>query len=395
MGNANSSTDALQDLAQQQQQNTVDDAAKPKYENELKVAIEAVQTASQVSKAVFNKLVAGDVLNKNDNSPVTVADFSVQAVIIHLVKKAFPEDNFVAEESAHDLKTQQELKSKVIELTNSALPEPGLTEEEVLTAIDHGVHGVGPTGRYWVLDPIDGTKGFLRGGQYALCLALIENKEIVVGVLGCPNLAINDKTGSLLYATKGGGAFQRALDEDTAKPIRVSDVSDPKLAIVCESVEAGHTSHNDADEIAKALNISTTPIRMDSQAKYASVARGDSSIYLRLPTSATYQEKVWDHAAGYLIVHEAGGQVTDIHGVPLDFSEGRTLKKNSGVIATNKKLHPKVLGAVEWVLFPPVQKFKITIKRHAPNSQDVKDQIAKGLGIDASLITVEDEKASA
>jgi len=77
----------------------------------------------------------------------------------------------------------------VIELTNSALPEPGLTEDEVLTAIDHGVHGVGPTGRYWVLDPIDGTKGFLRGGQYALCLALIENKEIVLGVLGCPNLA--------------------------------------------------------------------------------------------------------------------------------------------------------------------------------------------------------------
>jgi len=50
--------------------------------------------------------VGADVVNKNDNSPVTVADYSVQAVIIHLVKKAFPEDNFVAEESAHDLKNQ-------------------------------------------------------------------------------------------------------------------------------------------------------------------------------------------------------------------------------------------------------------------------------------------------
>jgi len=93
-------------------------------------------------------------------------------------------------------------------------------------------------------------------------------------------------------------------------------------------------------------------------------------------------------------VHEAGGQVTDIHGVPLDFSEGRTLKKNSGVIATNKKLHPKVLGAVEWVLFPPVQKFKITIKRQAPSSQELQDSLSKGLGIDASLITVEDEKGN-
>lgn len=181
------------------------------------------------------------------------------------------------------------------------------------------------------------------------------------------------------------------IDGGDEKTIHISDAADPKNAVVCESVEAAHTSHGDAQEIASVLGITSTSVRMDSQAKYAAIARGEASIYLRLPTSATYEEKVWDHAAGYLIVKESGGEVTDIHGVPLDFTQGRTLKKNSGVIATNKKLHARVLGAVEWVLFPPIQKFKVTIKRHAPTAEDLKNHVATACGIDKSLIQVEED----
>lgn len=89
---------------------------------------------------------------------------------------------------------------------------------------------------------------------------------------------------------------------------------------------------------------------MDSQAKYGSIARGAGDIYLRLPVKATYQEKIWDHAAGDLIVREAGGQVTDIHGKRLDFSVGRTLANNKGVIAAPAAVHAKVLEAVQEVL---------------------------------------------
>jgi 3'(2'), 5'-bisphosphate nucleotidase len=85
---------------------------------------------------------------------------------------------------------------------------------------------------------------------------------------------------------------------------------------------------------------------MDSQCKYAAVARGDVSIYLRLPKDKSYQEKIWDHAAGSLIVSEAGGRVTDIHGRSLDFSKGRGLQNNEGVVATNGKLHEKILNAI-------------------------------------------------
>ena len=89
---------------------------------------------------------------------------------------------------------------------------------------------------------------------------------------------------------------------------------------------------------------------MDSQCKYGAVARGDASIYLRLPTRADYEEKIWDHAAGWMVVTEAGGRVTDVRGEPLDFSIGRTLRNNKGVVATNGRIHDSVISAVRAVL---------------------------------------------
>lgn len=89
---------------------------------------------------------------------------------------------------------------------------------------------------------------------------------------------------------------------------------------------------------------------MDSQAKYVAVSRGQADIYLRLPVSATYQEKIWDHASGNILVTEAGGTVTDKDGNALNFGVGRTLKENKGVIVAEKSIFPKVLEAVKQVL---------------------------------------------
>lgn len=126
----------------------------------------------------------------------------------------------------------------------------------------------------------------------------------------------------------------------------MNEITDPSTASFCESVEAGHSSHGQQAAIAKALGITKDSTRMDSQAKYGSIARGDGDIYLRLPVSATYQEKIWDHAAGNLIVQEAGGIVTDSLGKKLDYSVGRTLKNNKGVMAAAKGIHQKVLDEV-------------------------------------------------
>ena len=123
-----------------------------------------------------------------------------------------------------------------------------------------------------------------------------------------------------------------------------------EVHIFCESVEAGHSSHGDQFAIASKLGVTKPSVRMDSQAKYGSIARGAGDIYLRLPVSATYQEKIWDHAAGDLIVREAGGQVTDTLGRRLDFSKGRTLAENKGVVAAPSAVHGQVLEAVKEVL---------------------------------------------
>jgi 3'(2'), 5'-bisphosphate nucleotidase len=101
--------------------------------------------------------------------------------------------------------------------------------------------------------------------------------------------------------------------------------------------------------VAALLGIRSEPYRIDSQCKYAAVARDDASIYLRLPTRADYRERIWDHAAGSLLVECAGGTVTDVEGRPLDFRHGRALERNRGVVATGGSIHAEVLEALRRV----------------------------------------------
>ncbi|KAI8063188.1 3',5'-bisphosphate nucleotidase [Gongronella butleri] len=328
------------------------------YAKERAVAIQAVLQASKVCQSVFQHLVANETLTKGDKSPVTVADFSAQAIVNTYLTKAFPEDPIVGEEDSKDLQgdTGKILRDKVFSLTNGVLDaQEKMTEDQILAAIDRGNYEGGAKGRHWALDPIDGTKGFLRGGQYAVCLALIVDGVVQLGVMGTPNLPVvaanpDGERGSLFVAVRGQGAFQRAFSQDVETPIHFAEINDTKEATFCESVEAGHSSHGDAADIASLLGITRPSIRMDSQAKYCSIARGDADIYLRLPTSKTYEEKIWDHASGNVLVTEAGGKVSDINGLPLDFSVGRTLAKNKGVIAANAKIYDNVLAAVQKVL---------------------------------------------
>jgi 3'(2'), 5'-bisphosphate nucleotidase len=101
--------------------------------------------------------------------------------------------------------------------------------------------------------------------------------------------------------------------------------------------------------VARILGITDEPLRMDSQAKYAVVARGDASLYLRLP-NGDYRENVWDHAAGSLVASEAGGRVSDADGLPLDFTTGRKLTRNRGIVACAGPIHDAVLEAVRSAL---------------------------------------------
>ncbi|MDQ8185349.1 3'(2'),5'-bisphosphate nucleotidase [Pelagicoccus sp. SDUM812002] len=321
-------------------------------DQELSIAKEAVRKASLLCSAAQRGLVDAEKHDKDDKSPVTVADYGAQAIVLSTLAKAFPSDPAVGEEDSSDLRKEEngELFARVVEYAQKI--DSSLDSDSVLAAIDRGSHGGGAAGRFWTLDPIDGTKGFLRGEQYAVALALIEDGEVVLGVLGCPNLPVDpanpdSEKGCILFAVKGQGAFQAPLsDISAAVSISTDSVSDPAQAVFCESVESGHTAHGRSAEISEALGTSVEPFRMDSQCKYAAVSRGQASVYLRLPTRPGYEEKIWDHAAGYIVLLEAGGRIADTFGQSLDFSIGRTLKNNKGIVATSPAVFESVVKAV-------------------------------------------------
>ncbi|KAL7004904.1 3'(2'),5'-bisphosphate nucleotidase [Cystobasidiomycetes sp. EMM_F5] len=343
-----------------------------KYDRELQVAVAAVLKACHVAQATFQRLVNDETVTKKDKSPVTVADYAAQALVSSLLAAHFPDDALIGEEDAKDLRTDEQasVKDKIIELANGALSRPlddekdqqawksigqgPLDTEEWLKAIDRGNAEYSKKGRVWALDPIDGTKGFLRGGQYAICLALLQDGAPVLGVMGTPNLPQDynkpGEKGALFVATKGDGAYQRNFTSSSYTPIKMASIDSLSQASFCESVEAGHTSKPLNARIAQLCGITKPPVCMDSQAKYCSIARGDGHVYLRLPVQAGYEEKIWDHASGALLVAEAGGKVSDMNGKPLDFSLGRTLAGNKGIVAAPAHLHGKVIESVQQAL---------------------------------------------
>jgi 3'(2'), 5'-bisphosphate nucleotidase len=325
------------------------------YEAERAAATLAVEKASRLCRTVQANLVDEASMSKKDKSPVTVADFGAQAVVTRVLRDSFPDLPLVGEEDAAELRDDANARLTAQVVANVNEIEPGLAADEVLDLIDYGTYEGGPKGRHWTLDPIDGTKGFLRLDQYAVALALIEEGEVVLGVLGCPNLPLDasdpeGEKGCLFVAVKGEGAYARPLATTEEQRIEVTGISDPSQANFCESVESAHSSQSDAARVANLLGITQAPFRIDSQCKYAAVSRGDASIYLRLPTRKGYEEKIWDHAAGAIVIQEAGGRVTDVRGRDLDFSIGRTLRDNLGVIVTNGHLHDRVISAVREVL---------------------------------------------
>jgi 3'(2'), 5'-bisphosphate nucleotidase len=312
---------------------------------EITTAVAAVRSAALACRAVQERLVRPETLQKGDKSPVTVADFASQAIICAELERALPRDPVVGEENSETLRHEAALLNAVVERV--AEQRDAVSAEQVLAWIDRGTADA-TAARYWTLDPIDGTKGFLRREQYAIALALIEHGRIEIGVLGCPNLPLGAGIGALFVAVRG-------------EPTRMQDLWDPRAAVrtvsvakleradqarFCESVESGHSDQDESARIAEDLGIQSEPFRIDSQCKYAAVARNDASIYLRLPTRADYREKIWDHAAGSLVVECAGGRVTDADGAPLDFTRGATLADNRGIVATCGSIHDEVIAAV-------------------------------------------------
>ncbi len=319
----------------------------------VRAARQAVADACAVCREVQQKCDEVRSVTKDDRSPVTVADFASQAVIAHRLRELDSELRLVGEENADALRATPALLEHVHRAVKRVWPEA--TTDAVLEAIDLG-GADGGAGSFWTLDPIDGTKGFLRGQQYAVSLGFVENGVPTLGVLGCPNLSPDfsrsfddpDTSGVLYVATLGAGVEECPADDANASATTVRrspfDTSGPVR--ICESVEKAHSSHDATQQILDQIGKARDPQRLDSQCKYAVVARGQADAYLRMPTKKGYIERIWDHAAGAIVATESGCIVTDVRGGTLDFSHGRGLDRNLGIVCAPAPLHEELIDAI-------------------------------------------------
>jgi len=317
-------------------------------------AVEAIRRGMLLSRQIQNEFSQQDALTKYDRSPVTIADFAVQALVARLLTSQFPQIPVVAEEDATFLRNPDHfsLLERVFRFLQPFFPD--LQMADISEWIDQGTSAPGEL--FWTLDPIDGTKGFLRGDHFAIALALIHKRTVELGVIGCPRLTeCREETadeGFLFAATRGHGAQMQPVFGGRTQPIAVSPCQDLSKLLIVESYESSHSDFSLRELLQKELAGKTPPRQIDGQVKYSILASGGADLYLRIPPprQVSYREKIWDHAAGMCIVEEAGGRVSDIFGRSLDFSRGRSLAANCGILASNGIIHDQILTVLEQIL---------------------------------------------
>ncbi|CAN1222035.1 Putative PAP-specific phosphatase, mitochondrial, partial [Linum grandiflorum] len=197
---------------------------KAKYYRELEAAVAIVERACRICVDVQSSLLSidGGIVEKKDNSPVTVADFGVQGLISYELGKLFPSIPLVAEEDSGFVRANNLVDSVVSVVNEKTSSDKPLSDDVVLEAIDRGGSAGSSFGKepatYWVLDPIDGTKGFLKGcgALYVVGLALVVEGEIVAGIMGCPNWQNSESSselGAVMIAHTGCGTWIKTLQD--------------------------------------------------------------------------------------------------------------------------------------------------------------------------------------
>jgi fructose-1,6-bisphosphatase/inositol monophosphatase family enzyme len=227
------------------------------FGREIEVAQTAAKRASRL--ALKHQETGFTAESKPDESPVTIADRESEKLIASMLTEAFPDDGILGEEGS-----QKESRS----------------------------------GRRWIIDPIDGTRDFVRGNfLWSVLIGLEQDNEVVAGVIHLPLL---DQT---CWAARGAGAWRND------SRLRVSSISDPTRAVVCANPSLPWTRSHWAQRW-----LGGTPDAI-------LLAAGEADIWIEPKVAA------WDLAAAHVILEEAGA-------VFFDFSGARTIYGGSAVACT-------------------------------------------------------------
>lgn len=351
------------------------------YSNELKIAFETIQQAAKLSQFVLSEAEKDDghdlgVVSKDDLSPVTIADFAIQALLTSTLHAHFPGDRFVGEESAGQLRANpvlldrvqaalQHIQSQVQDDAESLVRFPS-SPEEMCTMIDWcgmGTPDVG--GRIWVFDPIDGTENFVKNLVYAINVALLEDGRQVLSAVGCPNMSMEIKApasdssldpsgeGSIAFAVRGHGAFIRKLPGLYHSTVvrrlpRHAEQATDLRSVACLNTSGVPAVHEAA---AKRLGIEYPGnILLPWVMRYVLLALDVGNTTFWAYKSRSRLAKIWDHAGAILLFEEVGGKVTDVDGKDINWSAGRQMVANYGIVAAPSNLHGHILATLRGAL---------------------------------------------
>lgn len=263
------------------------------YDDELRVSLELAREAgASIVDLYEGPLEIQQKADADDREPVTQADKLANKIIVERLRQEFTDDGILAEESI-----------------------------DTLHRLDKS--------RVWMIDPLDGTTGFIDGnGDFAVQIGLTENGQCVLGVVYLP------LTGVLYRAVRGGGAWIERPDYDPEQA-RVSDhleVSTMRLA-----ASRSHRSPR-MDKVVQAFGLKEEVLRGSVGIKVGLIVEQQCDLYVHLSP----RTKQWDTCAPEIILREAGGSITDLFGQPLGYNQAQVQNRN-GVVASNGVAHNQII----------------------------------------------------
>lgn len=253
---------------------------------ELDVALQAVREAGNAILDIYEEKYETSI--KQDDSPITDADLKSNDIIKKILSKTGHQ--ILSEEDKDD---QNRLSEEII----------------------------------WIVDPLDGTSDFIdKTGEFTVMIALIKNKEPILGVIGWPT----EKT--IFAAQKGKGSFR--YSGNSWRKILVTEISELSK---CRAVGSRHHLSDKEKMFIEKLGIKDFT-SIGSSLKVGKISSGEAEAYI----TTTNKMKEWDSAASYCIISEAGGRMTDMLGNTLTYNN-KIVNHQNGILVTNGLIHNKIL----------------------------------------------------
>ena len=266
------------------------------YAHELAVALSLAREAGAAILEFYEGPL--DVEQKSgfdDREPVTQADRVANELIVKALRQEFPNDGILAEESVD---TAHRLDKR----------------------------------RVWMIDPLDGTNGFIDGnGDFAVQIGLAQDGQCVMGVVHQP------LTGVLYHAVRGEGTW---IMQPNLKPQRAAVSDQKELSLMRLAASRSHRSRR-MDTVVKAFRVKEEVRRGSVGIKVGLIIEQQCDLYVHLSP----RTKQWDTCAPEIILTEAGGRLTDLFGQPLRYNSPEVQNRN-GIIASNGVAHDQIVDTL-------------------------------------------------